>query len=369
VGAIDEPSASTAGRRTMEPGDSAYLLAIGQVARSIGAADFHEKLLGLFSSVIAHDTAWIVRYTRDAPVDVLYTKGVANHLVDYYRERAYYRTDPFFWCWHAHQRSGVMTLCEACAQAEHEDFDREFYRVVFLRKAQFSDEMGMFLPTLGKSCIALFIERKAGQYSSAEAAVARQVFPAIEGLHRAHIANLFSSLRDGGTDESRKMLRFPTLIVDRAGASIYASPEWRKWERSDRSLKAARQKLDAGSVTSQRLDGTSILRVERFARDFQLAPGGRMFVITERPAGDAPEAARLRAASDLEKLSRRERQIVALLVIGCTLGEIAQRLQIGKGTIKNYRLSLYRKLGISSERTLISRFWPLVEDFRKDPMA
>ena len=230
---------------------------------------------------------------------------------------------------------------EALAAADHKEFDEEFYKVTFPRKAQFSDEMGMFLPTLGKSCIALFIEKKTGRFSSEEEAMARMVFPAIEGLHRAHLAHLFSALQSGGTPESQKMLTLPTLIVDRAGASIHANAAWRHGERSDRKVRAARQKLDAGAASVD-LTETTIMRVEKFARDFQLAPGGKMYVIAERqPTGEA-EAARSRARADLEPLSRRERQIVALTVLGYVAGEIAQKVKIGKGTIKNYRLSLYR---------------------------
>ena len=362
------PARSTAGRLPIAAGGAKYFQAIGRVARAIGAHDFHERLLGLLGAVVAHDYAWVVRYSRNAPIDVIYTEGVGKHLVDYYREHAFYSTEPFLWDWRLNDRSGVVLLREALAAADDKEFDEEFYKVTFPRKAQFSDEMAMFLPTLGKSCIALFIEKKTGRFSGEEEAMARMVFPAIEGLHRAHLAHLFSALRSGGTPESQKMLTLPTLIVDRAGASIHANAEWRRWERSDRKVKAARQKLDAGAASVE-LTETTIMRVEKFARDFQLAPGGRMYVIAERPPAGEAEAGRSRARADLEPLSRRERQIVALTVLGFVAGEIAQKLKIGKGTIKNYRLSLYRKLGISSERTLISRFWPLIDEFRKDPLG
>jgi DNA-binding CsgD family transcriptional regulator len=362
---IQSTESVPADRRVIALSDPRYFQAIGQVARAIGAEDFHEQLLDLLRTLIAHDSAWIVRYSRNAPPDVIYTQGVAQHLVGYYLEHAYYRTDPFFCDWRSTDRSGVILLRDAFAAAD----DKEFYRVIFQRKARFSDEMAVFLPALGNSCIALFIEKKSGHFSEHETAIANIVFPAIEGLHRAHLANLFAALRSGGTPESRKMLKLPTLIVDRAGASIHANAEWRRWERCDRRVKAARQKLDAGGSTNVELGETAIMRVERFDRKFHLAPSGKMFVIAERPSPSEAEAARARARADLERLARRERQIATLTVIGWTLGEIAQRLEISKGTIKNYRLSLYRKIGISSERTLISRFWPLIEDFRKDPLV
>jgi len=343
--------------------DPDYFRAIGQVARAIGSEAFHERLLGLFESIIANDSSWVVRYSRNAPPDVILTRGVAKHLVDIYLEHAYYSSDPFFCDWSTNDRSGVILLRDAFDAAG----DKDFYRLTFRRKAGFSDEMGMILPSLGQSCIAFFVERASGNFADEEVTVARKVFPAIEGLHRAHLGALFSELRGGGSTESRKMLGAPTLIVDRAGASIHANAEWRKWERSHPAVRTARAKLETGTAASVALTGNAILNVERFGRDFQLAPFGRMFVITEQMVGRNPDQARSRAIAELRQLSRRERQVVALVVLGSTLGEIAQRLNIGKGTIKNYRLSLYRKLSISSERTLISRFWPLIDDFRRDP--
>jgi DNA-binding CsgD family transcriptional regulator len=362
---IDEADPRTANRRAIAPSDPGFFRAIGQAARAIGTETFHEKLLGLFGAVVSHDYACIVRYSRNAPPDIIYTKGLAKHLLDYYLEHAYYSTDPFFCDWRSNSRSGVIRLRDAMEATE----DKEFYRAIFQHKARFSDEMAMFLPALGKSCIALFIEKKNGDFSDADETVAQTVFPAIEGLHRAHLAHLFSALRRGGTPESREVLKLPTLILDRAGACIHANAEWRSWERSDPRVKVALEKLDTSSVAHVALTETAVVRVERFDRAFQLAPGGKMFVIVERPAEGEAEAARSRARSDMERLSRRERQIVALLVLGVALPEIAQRLGIRKGTVKNYRLSLYRKLAISSERTLISRFWPLIEEFRSEALA
>ncbi|MDP9064646.1 MAG: LuxR C-terminal-related transcriptional regulator [Pseudomonadota bacterium] len=347
------------------PSDPRYFQLIGEVARAIGTAHFHQRLLGLLGMLIAHDSAWIVRYSRNAPPDVIHTLSVAQHLVDFYLEHAYQRTDPFFCYWRSTDLSGVVLLRDALAAAD----DKDFYRDIFQRKARFSDEMALFLPALGKSCIALFIEKTSGQFSDHEAAVARIVFPTIEGLHRAHLANLFLALRCGGTPESRQLLILPTLIVDRAGASIHANAQWRKWDRSDPKVQTVRRKLAAGGLMHLELSQTAIMSVERFDHEFHLAPGGAMFVITERPSPSEAEAARVRARTDLGRLSRRECQIVTLMVVGWPLGEIAERLQIAKGTVKNYRLAFYRKLGISSERTVITRFWPLLDEFRKDPLV
>jgi len=48
------------------------------------------------------------------------------------------------------------------------------------------------------------------------------------------------------------------------------------------------------------------------------------------------------------KLSTREKQVLSLVVMGMSNGEIAQRLFIGETTVKTHLGSAFRKLGVSS---------------------
>ena len=48
------------------------------------------------------------------------------------------------------------------------------------------------------------------------------------------------------------------------------------------------------------------------------------------------------------QISKREKEIIRLLVKGNTLKEIAQHLNISELTIKTHRQNIYRKLNISS---------------------
>jgi DNA-binding CsgD family transcriptional regulator len=41
---------------------------------------------------------------------------------------------------------------------------------------------------------------------------------------------------------------------------------------------------------------------------------------------------------------------------GRTTGQIAQALEISKGVIKNYKLRIYRKADVTSERALVRKF-------------
>jgi DNA-binding NarL/FixJ family response regulator len=55
----------------------------------------------------------------------------------------------------------------------------------------------------------------------------------------------------------------------------------------------------------------------------------------------------------MERLSRRERQIVEALLAGCANKEIAQRLGVSNQTIKNQLTRLYRKVGVNGRLELV----------------
>jgi DNA-binding NarL/FixJ family response regulator len=52
-------------------------------------------------------------------------------------------------------------------------------------------------------------------------------------------------------------------------------------------------------------------------------------------------------------LTRRERQIVALLLEGCTNKSIAARLGVSDQTVKNQLSALYQKAGVSGRLALV----------------
>ena len=63
---------------------------------------------------------------------------------------------------------------------------------------------------------------------------------------------------------------------------------------------------------------------------------------------------RHRTATDRTvRLTRRERQIVALLMEACSNKEIASRLGVKDQTVKNQLSALYHKAGVSSRLELV----------------
>ena len=77
-----------------------------------------------------------------------------------------------------------------------------------------------------------------------------------------------------------------------------------------------------------------------------------------KPAAQDDLVSYREAAAVLVALTPRERDILALAVKGKATGQIAQALEISKGTIKNCKIRIYRKADVTSERDLIKKFSP-----------
>lgn len=139
----------------LRPTDAAWYARLGQVARAIGTDGFHEQLLTLYGSLIGHDSAWIIRYSRHAAPEVLFTSNVPGHVLEFYRT-TYHEVDPFSRHWKAlRRRPGVITLRQVLAPSK----ESEIYAAMFLIKSRIVDEMAMFFPVIGHSGLALFLQR------------------------------------------------------------------------------------------------------------------------------------------------------------------------------------------------------------------
>ena len=76
----------------------------------------------------------------------------------------------------------------------------------------------------------------------------------------------------------------------------------------------------------------------------------RALAITARAvaAGQICMSEQVRAAIARRPLSARERQILAMVIMGLTNGEISQRLHLAESTVKSHLASTFEKLGVRS---------------------
>jgi DNA-binding CsgD family transcriptional regulator len=331
--------------------DSHTLDLVGKAARAIGTDGFYRQLLHLLGHAIPHDMAMVMRYPRYAAPDFLHRENFPDRLAELYLT-GFYRFDPFYRHWREQRRCGVVPY-RAVASA---DLRRGDYHRFFQRQAHIADELGLFLPNVGHSAIGLFIERSKGCFTPGEIKRARAIYPAAAGLHESHIARIFLDLRFNAGKPGLHLPR-ATLLLDRSGRRVYADKDWQDAERSDLEIAKAVERLSADEEARFFLAEGRVLHVEALSADFPLAPAGRMFSLeilglSPQPVPRTADPTTMLGA----ELTRRERDIVALILQGYPSSEIARKLKIGRGTVKNHRRRLYYKLDITSEREVFLLF-------------
>jgi DNA-binding CsgD family transcriptional regulator len=322
---------------------------IGKVIQSIGTPFFHEELICLLEITVATDAFWIIRYTKDASPDVVFTRGVSAHARRVYSTKCA-RIDPFSAEWQRFGKPGVFTL----RNLRSENPACTTYSDIFLRAAEMDDELGVFLPVTTQTCFAVFLEREEGCFLDDEIESLRTVHSAINNFCKSHFDIIFGDTRTADSSVEIAEIQSPTTIFDHAGHHVFSNDGWDKATRGVPMLKQSAAKLALGGDTEFVSDGW-VLRLRRMNSDFPLAPKGSMIVLEKAAA--ALSVGKTSGTPNLfSKFTDRERDVLRLMLHGMTNTEISAKLEIGIGTIRNVKLRLYRKSGVSSEGELVSKF-------------
>jgi DNA-binding CsgD family transcriptional regulator len=121
-----------------------------------------------------------------------------------------------------------------------------------------------------------------------------------------------------------------------------------RWEETPRFLHAAETWCDAAAVAAQMGDSGA----EFLTRARELATSRGFTTVAARTEGPLPEASAVPAV--FERLSPREREIVALVAAGKTNREIGETLFISEHTVRNQLVTVFDKLGVT-RRTELAR--------------
>lgn len=331
-----------AGENTTLPAN--WLAATGDAAAQIGQPDFHTQLLGLLASLIPNQAAWVIAYAPGVLPNVLHTNDVASSVTTDYN--ATFRCfDPFWHLWRRQTQAPAVTLSTLDSSIKPDEYTR-----IFQKKHEFSDELGLLLPVQNNACVMLFLQKEENLFTSEELRLAHLVQPLFNGLHRAHVSQTLrrfsSDIHEGCSSTCG------SLVLDRHGNRLYGNAVWQEAETRHGPvlLHAIYKLLGASGQTSHTEPEQFVLRLVALPEDCMLAPGGRLLVFSPihspTTSDDLPHKAL--------NLTPRERELLQLILQGRCTGEIAQHLGISKGTVKNHRLRLYRKAGVTSERALIN---------------
>ncbi|MET0314553.1 MAG: LuxR C-terminal-related transcriptional regulator [Hansschlegelia sp.] len=332
--------------------------ALGGVAREIGEPDFHLRLFDLIGALLPHESGWIVRYSSKTEPDVLHTKEIGSDVVDYYLGAKPSAGDPYLRSWRKNAAARVETMDVALPLAP----DRNWYFSYFMKPIQFVDEIGLFLPASDSSCMSLFFERRTERFTDDDIARLTQFFPTILEFHLSHMRSLLRNMSAivGGC---RSMEDSVAAVFDRQGVLVSATQKWREAERDDPSMSGLRHSASLAEIRDA-IDRSSLpLNVVDLADMNPIAPRGLLVHLVD-DAEFAARSADRDASTVVDRLTPRERDIMALTLEGMSTGTIAQRLGIAKGSIKNVRLRMYRKLGVASEREMMAMMAPFSNRLR-----
>ena len=265
----------------------------------------------------------------------------------------YFAFDPFYAHWKSGGETGVYRL-----RAMDAGIGRSRYAREFLTAMAIHDEIAVFLPPIGDASPTLILDRAKGVFTLAEVTGIRRLFPLLASLHRQHLSIFVTAGVDPGNSPigPERPLRF----VDMRGHEVFATRAWAALTNDPATADAIRSVMERGPCTL-RLPSQMALRRTQLPPDFGPAPGGFCDEITPDISADRPSAADVAAPKGLPAglaaaLSEREQEVVLLTLQGHPVIEIARKLGLSRGTIKNYRLSIYRKLDITTERELFGEY-------------
>lgn len=314
----------------------------------LGTGDFYDALLDILGTAASYDLAALVRYSRATPPDLIIPRiEPTDTMMAYYDH--YFAFDPFYAHWKNGGETGVYRL-----RAMDAGIGRSAYAREFLTAMHIHDEIAVFLPPIGDASPTLILDRARGNFLAAEVARIRRLFPLLAALHRRHLSTFVTAGVDPGNSPigSERPLRF----VDQHGLQIFATAGWAE-QAEDPEVAAALQMVTARGPCTVHLKGQLALRRTQLPPDFGPAPGGFCDEISpDRQAGTATPTTEDLPIGMASRLSEREREVVLLTLRGYPVIEIARRMGLSRGTVKNYRLAIYRKLDITTERELFGEF-------------
>ena len=327
-----------------------WLTAAGHAAGHIGQSDFHEQLLSVFASLVPNHASWIISYAPGVLPNVLHTADVASTAFTDYSN--HFRTfDPFWHLWRRQTSQPVAALSTLDQSIKPYE-----YTSIFQKNCGFSDELAIILPIPSNTCVMLFLQQTERPFTQREINRARLVQPLLDGLHQSHIAQLFQTF-SGSQSRTEDTDTKGLLVLDRPRNHLHSNRFWHQAElQSGHTLRRALRTLlrapDGGVQVDER---DFSLCLTDLPESCPLAPGG--YLVTYTPQTKQPVFSEL---SGLH-VTRREQELLELVLAGRSTGEIAQALGISKGTVKNHRQRRYRKAGVTSERGLRTRLQAMLQ--------
>ncbi|MDZ7749835.1 MAG: hypothetical protein U5K43_14355 [Halofilum sp. (in: g-proteobacteria)] len=121
----------------------------------MGSDGFYEALLRVYRRLAPHNLVTVVRYNRFSKPNFLFHHDYFEELAEAYLDR-FYELDPFHHYWRRYEQPGIVALSDFPAA----ELKRSRYIWEFLQKSRIYDELGMLLPPVARSTVAMFLEQR-----------------------------------------------------------------------------------------------------------------------------------------------------------------------------------------------------------------
>jgi DNA-binding CsgD family transcriptional regulator len=324
---------------------------LGGIADATGSPEFYPRVAESLATMLRCKHWLVVRYGLYGPPELIVNNAMSDEAVELYAE-GLYRLDPLLRLVKSGKRDGVFLISDIRDKVDASAYFENILRISVIR-----DEAAVLLATPGNSSLAICIDRPTGYFSKRHRDFLRTLHPLIRSLHLVHLDRVFSAPPRGPEGNLRGKPQNPVLILDKQNQAVYRNEAWAVLERQRKIPNLATVRNNR-SVGVQNLGANWVLHWEVLDEGFALAPGGVIYTIETPGAGfistNLDDA--LNQFRQKHQLTRRQREIVELVLQGYPNSRIAERLRLTEGTIRNYRLRLYYKLDITTERELFFQF-------------
>lgn len=306
--------------------DAGFLNALPAAIDAVGTARFEKHLADAIGGVLDYDFITMARYSvQGKPRFLIHSHTFPSHMAELYLSQ-FIDADPYIEHWRSAEEPGVVWLQDIA-------FSRKRYRTyteVFLPQIGVCDEIGVFMPAVGRDSVAFFYNNRRSLFSPGDVLEARRVFEASAALYRLHIRALLE--QEGAARDSSPSLGSPARVTSDTGATIWFTNEWSVQQRPD---------LAAGTVEDT---------AQKKVPDSYRSTGAGLAAATV--------AARLCSRQWIARLglTPRERDIVEAGLKGQANADIAKTLNLSIGNVKNHKRRIYAKLDITSERDLLAMY-------------
>lgn len=340
-------------QRAVTPPQASAESLLARAIAAIGKPHLYEAIGQWLADRIKSPQFIVVRYALHGAPEMIVNEVLSKDVLELYLGGGY-RFDPLMRLWRARQTPCCAIVNELSGDPE----TVEHYLEAIFRRAFIRDELALLAPAPAPVCVAFCLERRNQEYTQADLDMAERLLPVVTELVRLHIE--FCVLASG-TSAAPSIFgdyRLPLAVIDRTGRIVHANDSWTA-EGLSRLLSDTFIADMAAIPSGERaLDRDWRLDWHALAPDFPLAPKGSLVMAQRIEAAKADEGydAAFERFVRRHALTPRETDVARLALLGLPNEQIARKLVLTPGSVRNHRSNVYGKLDVTSEREFFRAF-------------